>query len=276
MPFGLCNAPATFQRFMNRLFDGEGKRHVLVYLDDIIVFSDNVEDHMKHLIEVLERLIKANLRINYKKSTFFTEEVKYLGYIIKQHCIHISDEKKHAIMQFPRPKNSKQVQQFLGLASYFRRFVKNFAKIAHSLHLKLRKGMVFSWDEDDQKSFDLLKYHLTHDPILRLPNFKNEFIVTTDACVNGISAVLTQKKGDVEYAIYYASRITNNHEKNYNTYELEGLAVIFAMKIFRCYLLGRKFTLFTDNTAIVYIASNKDTSSRLMRWAIKLRSSIFV
>ncbi|MGL5708461.1 MAG: reverse transcriptase domain-containing protein [Aeromonas sp.] len=275
MPFGLCNAPATFQRFMNSILAKEDKKHCLVYLDDIIIFSETKQQHMEHLIAVLRQLRKANLKINYKKSVFFTKEIKYLGYIIKQNSVCISEDKKKAILNFPTPKNPRQVQQFIGLASYFRRFVKDFAKICFPLHLKLRKNTIFSWDENDEKSFETLKYYLTNEPILRLPNFKYDFIVTTDACIDGISAILTQKENGVEYAIYFASRITNKHERNYTTFELEGLAIMFAIKIFRCYLLGRKFTLYTDNSAVIYILKNKDHNGRLMRWAIKLQEFDF-
>ena len=275
MPFGLCNAPATFQRLMNTILKEYNGKICKVYLDDIIIYSPTEEEHLTDIKHVIEKIIEYGLRINYKKSEFFCDEIEYLGYKIRKGEIRISDKKTMAIDNFPRPTNRKTVQQFIGLASYFRRFINNFAEICYPITRLLRKNINFDWSEEEERSFTQIKTLLTNEPILTLPDFSRSFIVTTDASKIGLGAILSQQHDNGEKIICYASRITTAAENNYNAYELEGAGVLFALKTFRVYIIGNKFLLRTDNTAVKHMMENKEQSSKLFRWALKLQEFEF-
>ena len=270
LPFGLCNSPATFQRVVDSLLGNYNLEFALIYLDDLIIYSKSKDEHLEKIQKILLKLRSYSLNINYEKSEFCKETIDYLGYIIGNGWVKISDEKTRAVKFFPKPKNTKQVQQFIGLTSYFRRFINNYARICLPLTSLLRKNNKFRFEENEIKAFNKLKELLTKEPILKLPRFGERFTVHTDACKDGLGAILLQKYEDKIHVIAYASRITNNYEKNYSTYELEGLAALFAIKVWRCYLYVSKFTLHTDNSALSYIKTNKNLSARLSRWILVL------
>ncbi len=276
MPFGLQNAPSSFQRLMNRIFQEELNAFVLVYLDDIIVFSRSLDDHFRHLEVVFQRLREAGLKLKLKKCSFVKDSVPYLGHIVSANGLATDPAKIAAMMKFPAPKNVKQLQTFLGLTNYYRRFVPNFAQLAHPLTELTKKDAEFTWDEQQEKSFQSLKDRLVSSPVLAFPDFTKPFIVCTDACDYGIGAVLAQKHevpglGEAEVVIAYMSRHLLERERHWATVEKEAFAIIQACKTFFPYLYGRTFTVVTDHKPLQWLASIKEPTGRLMRWSLWLQ-----
>ena len=243
MPFGLCNAPATFQRAMQSVLAGLEWRDCFVYIDDILIASATYEEHLQHLEQVFDRLRTANLMLKPKKCRFLCKEVKYLGHVISVQGVLPDPDKTEQVKLFPIPEDVTQVRRFLGLASYYRRFVPNFAKIATPLHALLKKEKVFEWTSECTTAFNLLKDALTSPPVLVYPKFgpNSEFILETDASYVGLRAILSQRQEDGRVnPIAYASRGLDVHEKKYGVTELETLGLVWAVRYFRPYLLGHK------------------------------------
>src|SRR3954466_4325744 len=234
MSFGLTNAPATFSRLMNYIFMDYLDKFVVVYLDDILVFSKNEEEHAEHLCLVLEKLREHQLYAKFSKCEFWLPEVTYLGHVISKDGIVVNPERVQAILDWTPPKNVKQVRSFLGLASYCRRFVENFSKIARPLTNLLHKGVKFQWTDKCQESFQALKDKLTSAPVLAPPDTKKDFVIYRDASRQGLGCVLMQERR----VIAYASRQLRPHEENYPVHDLELAAVNHALKQWRHYLLG--------------------------------------
>ena len=272
MPFGLCNAPATFQRLMDDVLEGILWKFVVVYLDDLNVYSTTFEQHLEHLRIVFERLKKAGLKLNPEKCFFAKKELTFLGYLISSEGIHTDPAKIDKVKNFPIPKNLTQLRGFLGLASYYRRFIKDFSKIANPLNKLLRKDNPYLWTSAQQNAFELLKQHLIQAPILAYPDFRKEFILLTDASTIGLGAILAQKdiEGN-ERVIAYASRTLNRPEQNYSATELECLAVVWAVRHFHSYLHGNRFILITDHSALCYLFKTATPTGRLARWVMKLQ-----
>jgi len=210
MPFGLCNAPATFERLMEKVLHGVLHKICLVYLDDVIVYSKTFTEMLENLREVFIRLRRANLKINPKKCSLFSRKVKYLGHIISEKGIATDPEKTSAIESWPVPKNKKQVRSFLGFCSYYRRFVKGFSSQARPLFKLTENHARFIWTDPCQEAFVTLKRALISSPVLSFPKEEGEFILDTDASNHGLGAVLSQKQGGEEKVIAYFSRILNN------------------------------------------------------------------
>jgi hypothetical protein len=272
MPFGLCNAPATFQRLMNEVLEGILWDFVVVYLDDLNVYSATFDQHLEHLRAVFERLRSAGLKLNPEKCYFAKHELAFLGYLISAEGIHTDPAKIEKVKEFPVPRNVTQLRGFLGLASYYRRFIKDFSKIANPLNKLLRKDAPFVWAAAQQQSFDLLKTHLTQAPILAYPKFDQEFLLLTDASTLGLGAILAQKdEEEMERVVAYASRTLNKAEKNYSATELECLAVVWAIGHFHPYVHGKRFTLITDHSALRYLFNSATPTGRLARWVMKLQ-----
>jgi hypothetical protein len=192
MPFGLTNAPSTFQRAMNNIFKKELYKYVLVYLDDIIIYSKTFEDHLVHLRRVFELLLSAGLRLNRTKCEFFKNKIDYLGYIVSKDGIAPNMKKIESITKYPEPTNQKELGSFLGLASYYRKFVRAFAEKAHPLTALTKKSAQWKWGTEERDAFNCIKQCLTTKPILGYPDFTREFIIYTDASGYGIGAVLAQ------------------------------------------------------------------------------------
>lgn len=227
IPFGLKNAPATFQRLMETVLGDLRGKICFVYLDDIIVFSPSKEQHFNDLQVVLDTLRNAGLTVNMKKSNFFQETLKFLGHVVSSEGIQVNSEKTEAIKNFPVPSNLKSFQRFLGMAGWYHRFVADFSQIAEPLTALKRKGARFKWTSECQTAFDTLKDHLVKPPILGHPNFDLPFVVYTDASDIGLGAVLVQQRGlGSEEVLAFASRTLNKAERNYSTTEQECLAVI--------------------------------------------------
>lgn len=270
MPFGLCNAPATFQRLIDSILMGIKGEEALVYLDDIIVFSSTIEQHAERLNKVLSRLETANLYAQLSKCVFAANEVEYLGHIVTNNGILPDPKKISSIKKYPKPRTVKEIQAFLGLVGYYRRFIKNFAEIAKPLTELTKKDVKFNWDSTQEEAFQTLTNSLCCEPVLKYPDFTQPFILSTDASLIAIGAVLSQLYNGQEHPVAFASRQLNKAERNYSTTERELLALVWATKYFRCYLYGRKFTVVTDHAALKWMLSLKDPSSRLTRWALRL------
>ena len=270
MPFGLKNAPATFQRLMNSVLTGIQGLKCLVYLDDIVIYGSSLQDHNKRLKEVLQRLRENNLKLQPDKCEFLRKEVIYLGHIISENGISPDPSKLTAIKDFPTPKKIKDIQSFIGLAGYYRKFIEDFSKIAKPLTKLTKKTEKFVWTTEQQNAFDTLKEKLMTAPVLKYPDFSQEFTVTTDASDYAIGAVLSQGKVGNDRPIAYASRVLSKAEQNYNTTEKELLAIVWAVKHFRPYVYGTKFKIVTDHKPLIWLFNVNDPGSRLIRWRLKL------
>lgn len=272
MPFGLKNAPATFQRLMNSILTGLQGTRVFVYMDDVIVYGSNLKDHNEKLKEVFERLKCSNLKLQPDKCEFLRKEVIFLGHKITENGVQPNPDKVKCVQEYPIPKNIKDVQAFLGLCNYYRRFIKDFASIAKPLTDLTKKGNAFNWTETQQNAFQTLKFKLCSEPILKYPNFQEPFILTTDASDFAISGILSQGNIPDDLPVSYASRTLNPAERNYSTIEKELLAIVWAVRYYRPYLYGRTFTIYTDHKPLTYLFNVKDPSSRLLRWRLKLEA----
>lgn len=273
MPFGLSNAAQRLCQLMDRVIPSEYRERIFVYLDDLLIFSATFEEHIELLKIVAERLRYANLTINVEKSRFCFRELRYLGYIVGQGQIKTDPLKVAAINDFPEPKNIKQLRSFLGLASWYRRFIRNFSSISAPLSdcLKIKKGMKFVITEDAKTSFKELKRKLCSAPVLINPDYTKPFIVQCDASKSGVGGVLAQTNSEnIERPICYFSHKLNPAQKNYSITELECLAAVLSVKFFRPYVEGHEFRIVTDHSSLRWLMSQKDLSGRLARWSLKL------
>uniref|UniRef100_A0A5S6Q9K0 RNA-directed DNA polymerase n=1 Tax=Trichuris muris TaxID=70415 RepID=A0A5S6Q9K0_TRIMR len=266
MPFGLCNAPSTFQRLMEAILTGLQWATCLVYLDDIIVYSRSKAEHMQSLCELFSRLRKAGLKLKMEKCHFFKREVKYLGHVVSRDGIRADSAKTEAVNNWPKPTSPKELRQFLGLASYYRRFVPSFATIAAPLHKLLTKSSQWSWTSECEASFSSLKAHLTSAPTLPFPDFSLPFILDTDASNTGLGAVLAQNIAGQERVIAYASRSMSKAGRKYSTTRQEMLALVWAVKQFRPYLYGSRFVVRTDHNSLRWLQNFKEPEGQVARW----------
>ncbi|GJY11073.1 putative nucleotidyltransferase, ribonuclease H, partial [Tanacetum coccineum] len=262
MPFGLTNAPAVFMDLMNRVFHEYLDKFVIVFIDDILVYSKTREEHEDHLRIVLEILRQKKLYAKFSKCDFWLGQVAFLGHIVSADGISMDPAKVEAITKWPRPTTVTEVRSFLGLAGYYRRFVEGFSLLALPLTKLMRKGEKFVWNEEREKSFEELKRRLVSSPILTLPSGTGGYQIYSDASKKGLGCVLMQH-GKV---IAYASRQLKPYEVNYPTHDLELAAVVFALKIWRHYLYGETCDIFTDHKSLKYIFTQKELNMRQRRW----------
>ena len=262
MSFGLTNAPAAFMDLMNRVFRPYLDQFVIVFIDDILVYSGSLKQHAKHLRIVLNTLRDAQLYAKLSKCEFWLDKVGFLGHIISAEGISVDPQKVEAVMNWERPTSVTEIRSFLGLAGYYRRFVQDFSRIAAPLTKLTRKGVKYVWTDDCEASFQELKNRLISAPILTLPDDSGEFVIYSDASRQGLGCVLMQH-GKV---IAYASRQLKSHEQNYPTHDLELAAVVFALKIWRHYLYGARCQIFTDHKSLKYVFTQKELNLRQRRW----------
>ena len=238
MWFGLCNAPATFQRLMDCTMRGLNYEVCLIYLDDIIVFSSDVASHLERLETVLARLQSTGLKEKPDKCSLLQSSVDFLGYKVSGPGIETDESKIDAVLRWPVPVMLREVRSFLGLCGYYRRFVPNFSALAAPLHAMTKKYATFCWTAECQKAFNELKHKLSNGPVLALPRDDDTYVLDTDASDHGIGAVLSQVQNGEEKVISYASRLYSTAERRYCVTRKELLAVVFFLKQFRRYLLG--------------------------------------
>jgi hypothetical protein len=245
MPFGLCNAPSTFQATMNVIFQPDLRRFVIVFFDDILVYSKTKDDHIKHLGIVFQCLLENTFLLKLSKCAFMQSSIAYLGHIVSSEGVGPDPEKIIAMVNWPSPTTLKQLRGFLGLTGFYRKFVQNYAMIAQPLTELLKKD-AFQWSEEAQCAFERLKETMTKAPVLALPNFEEEFIIETDASGIGMGAVLIQKG----HPICYFSQKFCPKLMHSSAYVRELCAITSAVKKWRTYLLGRKFTVHTDQKSL--------------------------
>lgn len=274
MPFGLANAPAAFQRFVNSIFRPLlDTKKILLYLDDILIATPSIEQNLNILQEVLHLLSQYGLELKFSKCNFLKLEIEYLGYIISGNGIKPNKVNVEAIRNFPQPKTVKQVQSFLGLTSYFRKFVSNFALLARPLYNLVKKDVPFMFGKEELKAFEELRDSLTCSPILALYNPTAVTELHTDASSYGYGAILLQRsKDNLMHPVMYFSKRTTEIESRYHSYELEMIAIIYALERFRVYLQGIYFTIVTDCNAIKLAINKKDINPRISRWCLILEN----
>lgn len=270
MPMGLSEAPLTWQRAINTILADIIGRGVYIYLDDVIIYGKTSEEHNKTLFRVLNLLKHHNLQLKISKCIFFAKKFEYLGFIISELGISANPKKIEIIQNFPVPKTIKQVQSFLGILNYYRRFVRDFAKIAKPLTMLCKQDLPFIWTENTQIAFDSLKRILIGDVVLKFPNFGEIFYVTTDASDVAIGGVLSQGELPNDRPIFFFSRTLNDCQRRYSTIQKELLAIVESIKAFRVYLYGRFFILITDHKPLCYLFNMKDCGSRLFRQRLDL------
>ena len=270
MPFGLANAPSTFERLMEDVLRGCQWEICLIYMDDVIVPSSTFQDSIARLELVFQRLSEANLKLKPSKCILFQRQVKFLGHMVSEEGVSTDPDKTTSVRNWPTPRKAKEVRSFLGLCSYYRRFVKDFAQIARPLHRLCEKGSTFDWSSECEESFQSLKQALTSAPILAYPVLGQQFILDTDASDHSVGAVLSQVQDDRERVIAYMSKAMNIHERSYCVTRKELLAVIIAIRNFHTYLYGQNVLLRTDNAAVSWLKSLRRPTGQVARWLQEL------
>ena len=278
MPFGLCNAPATFQRLMQRCLGSQVYDHLLIYLDDVIVYSPDFPTHLQHLEQVFTRLQEHGLKLQPRKCHLFQKQVVYLGHVVSSQGVATDPDKTAIVRDWAAPTTVKQVRSFLGFAGYYRRFIPAFSKVAAPLHQLLqgqanRPSAPIQWTADCQVAFDNLKQALLSAPILAFADFQLPFKLYTDASLDGLGAVLAQVQDGKERVIAYASRSlapAERNDKNYSSFKLELLALKWAITDkFKDYLWGAQVTVFTDNNPLVHLQTARLGATE-QRWVAQL------
>ncbi|KAL0540408.1 hypothetical protein IC582_024645 [Cucumis melo] len=262
MSFGLTNAPAVFMDLMNRVFREFLDTFVIVFIDDILIYSKTEAEHEEHLRMVLQTLRDNKLYAKFSKCEFWLKQVSFLGHVVSKDGVSVDPAKIEAVTGWTRPSTVSEIRSFLGLAGYYRRFVENFSRIATPLTQLTRKGAPFVWSKACEDSFQTLKQKLVTAPVLTVPDGSGSFVIYSDASKKGLGCVLMQQ-GKV---VAYASRQLKSHEQNYPTHDLELAAVVFALKIWRHYLYGEKIQIFTDHKSLKYFFTQKELNMRQRRW----------
>src|SRR6266516_2107012 len=266
LPMGTCNSPSTFQRLMDLVLRGLQWNTLLVYIDDILVFANSFEELQKRQQEVFERLRWANLKLKPSKVKLYQREITFLGHKISSEGIALDDSKIAEILEWHIPKNVKETRMFLGTVGYFRKYIKDFSKHAAPLHDLTKKATVFAWTTHHQQAFDYLKNSLITAPILGMCRDEGTFVLDVNASDIAAGAVLQQEQDGMERVLGYASKSFDKHERNYCTTRKELAALVFGLKNYRQYLLGRKFKVRTDHAALQYVRSATELFGQQARW----------
>jgi len=277
MPFGLKNGPSVFQRFVNSVFGDmirEGK--LAIYLDDILIATKSIEEHLIILKEVFQKLVCNKLELKIDKCKIAQSEIQYLGYSISKDGIKPDKKNIESIINFPVPTNAKSVHSFLGLCSYFRKFVEGFSVLAQPLYKLIRKNVKFKFGEEELQCFENLRQKLIDAPVLAIFDPKDYTELHCDASALGYGAILLQRKTDGRmHPIFYFSKRTTEAEAKYHSFELETLAIIYALRRFRIYLHGKHFKIITDCNSLALTLNKKEINPRIARWALELENFDF-
>ena len=286
MSFGLTNSPATYQRLMDNIFADMSPNFVQAYLDDLIIFSQNFEQHIHHLQLVFQRLAEHNLKLAPKKCKLFRTSVRYLGHVVSADGVAVDPEKTDKVAKWPVPKNHADLQSFLGFANYYRRYIKSFAAISRPLtqlmcgvnnrKSKPRTQLEWNWNEEHQKAFDELKHHLTHPPVLAFADGNLDYELHIDGSRIALGAVLYQRQNGVLRVIAYGSRTLSPSETNYSAHKIEFLALKWAItEKFHDYLYGARVTVHTDNNPLTYVLTSAKLDCTGHRWLAALAAYQF-
>ncbi|GJR85618.1 reverse transcriptase domain-containing protein [Tanacetum coccineum] len=271
MPFGLCNALATFQRCMLAIFYDMIEESVKVFMDDFSVFGNSFDTCLNNLDKMLQHCKDAHLVLNWEKCHFMVKEGIVLGHKVSSAGLEVDKAKINVISKLPPPTNIKGIRSFLGHAGFYRRFIKDFSKIARPLTKLLEKDTPFEFDDECQKAFELLKEKLTCAPVIVSPNWNLPFELMCDASDFAVGAVLGQKDGKNFHPIYFASKTLNSAQQKYTVTEKELMAVVFAFDKFRSYLILSKTIVHTDHSALRHLFKKQDAKPRLIRWILLLQ-----
>ena len=285
LAFGLTNSPSTYQRLMERILKEEHLKSCVIYLDDVVVFGTTFEEHLERLEQVFRRLQEASLKLKPSKCHFLQTRIQYLGHIVSEDGIELDSSNVSAILDFPPPENHKELQRFLGMAGFHRKFVENYAAITRPLTKLLRgnkKGIKkaqppeWYWGTEQLTAFNNIKRLLTTPPVLAYPDFERPFLLRTDASGSGLGAVLCQEEEGNVRVIGYGSRCLKKTEENYSAYKLEFLALYWAVtKKFKDYLYGQRFIVTTDHNPLVYVFTTPNLDATGHRWMADLATFDF-
>uniref|UniRef100_A0A158P4Y1 RNA-directed DNA polymerase n=1 Tax=Tetranychus urticae TaxID=32264 RepID=A0A158P4Y1_TETUR len=275
LPFGLANGPSSFMRMMSIVLGGLIYNTCLIFIDDLLIFSKNEEEHLERLETIFRRLIRAGLTLKPNKCSFFKQKILYLGHIVSEQGQEVDPEKIQKVQQFPTPRTVRDIKSFVALCSYYRRFIKDFALIARPLTNLTRKDLPFEWGPAQENAFNELKTKLTTPPVLAHYDPNKQTQLRVDASGYGLGAILLQKSDNGWHPIAFASRILRGAELNYPISDKECLAIVWAVQKFRVYLEGIKFEVVTDHCALCHIHSKKNLPARLQRYAMALQSFDF-
>ena len=260
---------------MNNVFREYLDKFVVIYLDDILVYSKTKDEHVQHLRNVLSKLREHKLYAKIMKCEIMKNVVEYLGHFISDQGISVDKRKIEAVRNWPTPSNVSELRSFLGLASYYRKFVKGFSALVTPLTALLHKEQAFRWDTEQKKAFDEIKHCLTTAPVLLIPDPSKAFTVTTDASDFAVGAVLSQDQGQGDQPVAFESRKLSPAELNYPVHEKELLAIVHALRLWKTYLEGQRFTVITDHASLEYIKTQHNLSRRQARWLETLQSFDF-
>lgn len=275
MPFGLRNAPSTFQRLMDEFLEGLDERTVQVYMDDVVVFSKTWDEHIGHLTGLFDRFKKFGLKVSPEKTKLGEREVKFMGHIVSEAGVRPNEERVKAIKEIPVPKNVKEIRTFLGMMGYYRRFISNFADITEPLTAMLKKGERVKVTPATMESVAKCKTALCSAPVLRFPNFGRPFVITSDASAEALGAVLSQVDEAGDRPVAFASKKLTPAERRYSTIERELLGVVWAVEQFRPYVYGTNFQIRTDHMPLLWVEKLKETSARITKWKERLAAYTF-
>ncbi len=269
MPMGLTNAPATFQRMINNVLKEYLDKFVIAYLDDILIYSETLEEHKQHVHKVLQTLLEAKLLVEPEKAKFHVQEVEFLGHVIKPGRLEMQPSKIQAILDWPTPTCVKDIQAFAGLANYYRQYIKGFGEIRQPMDKLTRKDTPFKWEKPQQDAFDEIKRRVASKPVIATPNPELAYIIEADASGKGIGAVASQRNEQGElHPIAFYSRALKGPELNYGIPDQELLAIVEAFKEWKVYLIGakHKITVYSDHKNLTSFTTTKDLNKRQVRW----------
>ena len=270
LPFGLASAASTFQRLMSKVLRGL-ERFCLTYLDDITIYSNTWEEHIKHIEEVLERISRANLTIKKSKCEFANAEVHYLGHVVGNGKVKPNQMKIASILNFPPPSDKKQLRQFLGVLSFYRRFIPHMAHISSVLTDLLKKNQTFVWSEQAHTAFLSVKSILSSAPILRPPDLDKPFSIACDASDKAIGAVLLQIHDGILHPVSYLSQKLNVHQQRYSVIEKECLALVTAVRTFAIYFDEKEVLIQTDHNPLRFLNTMANQNKKIWRWNMELQ-----
>jgi len=269
--FGMKNAGKLFQRMIDRILQNSKYKTIYPFQDDLAIVSDTWEEHLEMIDFVLDRISKAGLTLNSSKMQLCKDETRVLGYIISREGVKPDPSKVDDLRNAPKPRTLKQVRQFVGLASWLRRYIRNFATLAAPLIELIKKGYKWSWTKECESAFNEIRERLINPPVMAAPNFSKPFVIRCDASSVGIGAALLQKHDKGYRVIQYASRALSDRERRYSTVERECLAVVWGVEHFRPYIEDEKFTVISDQKSLSWMKHASDPTGKLARWMIRLQ-----